>query len=157
MVVSIESHKSRIDAAFDRVDRLPPEELRLRADFAAHLTVLVYGYWEQSVQQLLMKYVRDKSAPPVARYVNRRLERTRSMKYNNLVGLLDDFDPRWRIALERRIKERGRRAVDTVTNNRHRIAHGQWISITLAVIEREYEQIKRVVDSLAALLDDNDI
>ena len=157
MVVSIQSHKSRVDAAFDRVDRLPQDELRLRSDFAEYLTVLVYGLLEQSVQQLLMKYVRDRSAPPVARYTNRRIERSRSMKYNNLVELLDSFDPQWRIEFERVIDERSRRAIDTVTNNRHQIAHGRWTGMTVVVIEHEYEQIKGVIDNLTVLLDGTDV
>lgn len=152
MVITIKRHKSRIDAAFDRVDRLPPDELRLRSHFAEYLTVLVYGYLEQSVKRLLMTYVDDKAAPPVARYTNRRLERTRSMKYNNLIELLTDFDPQWRIEFENVIKERSRRAIDTVTNNRHRIAHGQSTSMTVVAIKREYEQIKKVIDNLTDLL-----
>lgn len=125
----------------------------MRSDFAEYLTVLVYGYLEQSVQQLLMQYVRDKSSPPVVRYTNRRLERSRSMKYNNLVGLLDEFEPQWRIEFEHMVDERSRRAIDTVTNNRHRIAHGRWTSMTVVVIRDEYRQIKGVIDNLTLLLD----
>lgn len=151
--VNISRHRSRVDAAFNRVSDIPQAEIRLRSDFAEYLTVLVYGYLEQSVQQLLMQYVRDRSSRPVARYTNRRLERSRSMKYNNLVSLLGDFDPQWRTEFEYIIDERSRRAIDTVTNNRHQIAHGGWTSMTVVVIRHEYEQIKGVIDDLAVLLD----
>ncbi len=153
ILVNIESHRSRVDAAFDRVRTLPQGHLRLYSDFTAYLTVLVYGYLEQSVQQLLMDYVRYNSAPAVSRYTNRRLERSRSMKYNNLVALLGSFDPQWRIDFENMIDERSRSAIDTVTNNRHQIAHGRWTGITIVAIKREYEQIKNAINMLIVLLD----
>ena len=145
--------RQKLDAAFDRANGLPAEDLELRADFARYLTVLVYGYLEQSVLDLLQAYVNRKAAPPVARYVQRRLERGRNLKVNQLLELLGAFDSEWRIRCEGILDDRSRLAIDTVTNNRNQIAHGEWVGATLLSVSNGYVRIRQVVERLPDVLE----
>lgn len=146
------SREQRLDAAFTRINSLPSDNFELRADFARYLTVLVYGYLEQSVQQLLITYIAQSSPPPVARYAESQLERRRNIKANTLLQLLEEFDIEWRNACEDKLDERRRTAIDTVTNNRNQIAHGKSVGITFATINRDYQEIKQTVQDLRELL-----
>lgn len=114
---------------------------------------MVYGYLEQSVLDLLQAYVNRKAAPPVARYVQRRLERGRNLKVNQLLDLLGAFDSEWRKRCEDILDERSRLAIDTVTNNRNQIAHGEWVGTTLVSVNSGYVTIRQVVERLPGVLE----
>ena len=150
--LELKQHRSRLDAVFERVNHLPEDDLSLRSDFAAYLTVLIYGFLEQSVRLLIMTYVSNASSQPVAAYVDRRLAYGRSMKYSNLLDLLGDFDQRWRDDYDTLMEERSKNAITTVTNNRNRIAHGNWTTTTIAVAQDNYQQIKTSIEKLGTIL-----
>ena len=75
------------------------------------------------------------------------------MKYGNLLELLGEFDPRWKSRFEQLMDNSSRLAIDTVTNNRHQIAHGRWTNRTIAVTKSDYDRIKGAIETLAAILD----
>ncbi len=142
----------RLEAAFERVRDLPSDDFELQADFARYLTVLVYGYMEQSVQGLLATYITQRTSPPVARYAQRQLQRGRNLKAEALLKLLGEFDRKWRNQCEETLDGRSRDAINTVANNRNLISHGHWVGTTIAGISRDYRRIKQVMQSLANTL-----
>lgn len=62
--------KSQLDAAFDRAKRLAyVADLETQADFARYLCVLVSGYLEKSISELVLEHARQCGGPTMQRFV----------------------------------------------------------------------------------------
>ena len=60
----------------------------VQADYARYLCVLVTGFLEQTVVQILVDYVDSLGNKSLARYVSKTLERPGSMKANRIRELV---------------------------------------------------------------------
>lgn len=145
--------RSRLDAAFARVSDVGVDALEARADFARYLCVLVSGYLEKAVSELLFDYCRQQAGPRIQRYVRHRLERFQNPSKGNISALLDSFDPRWSRELDAYIVDERAAALGSIVNERHRIAHGENSTISYARVQEYRAQIDDVVDFISDLVD----
>lgn len=74
------------------------------------------------------------------------------MSSQALIELLGDFDSEWSSRCASMLEDGRRAAINTVTSNRNRIAHGEWVGATLASVSNDYHIIKQVVDRLPSVL-----
>ena len=144
--------KQRLDATFKRLGGVG-EDLELQSDFARYLCVLVSGYLEKAVSELVVEHARRTGAPSLQRFVDQRTRRFTNAKSQKLYNLLGDFDPEWRALLETHIAGELKDAVDGVIDLRNNIAHGQSVTITYARISDYYSRVQRVIDYIADLCD----
>jgi len=143
--------EQHIDAVFERASTLrDPEYL---SDYAKHLCVLVSGFLEQAIIELILEYVRQRSAPTVQRYVESRLRRFTSANRKKVIELLACLDESWRNDLENYIVDERRAAIDSVVTLRHAISHGRHaiITVTMVQMSRYYIKIKETIDHIADL------
>jgi hypothetical protein len=91
--------RQQLDATFARLIA-SKVEAEVRSDHARYLCVLVSGFLEQAVVELLLEYVRKTSAPAVQRHVERRLDRFMNANSGRLLELLGSFDPDWQTELK---------------------------------------------------------
>lgn len=144
----VERLRQRLEATFDRAKSLSTET-EIASDFARHLCVLLSGFLEQAVKELLLEYVRHKSDPRVQKHVERGLQRFANPKVEKLLQVFGSFDKTWRQDLEVYLVDERRDAVNGVVDQRNKIAHGDYTGITLSGARDYYGQIKKVVDHLA--------
>lgn len=142
--------RQQLDATFRRVSGLAPDP-ELLSDFARYLCVLVSGYLEQSVIELVMEHVRVNSRPSVQRHVNTRLRRFTTANAERIVQLMGSFDPDWQRDLEKFLVDEHKDAVDGIVALRHAIAHGRAGGVTFIRVKDYYQRIKDVVDHIADL------
>lgn len=154
----VDRQRRRLDAAFGRASglRAKPEilaEPEILADFARYLCVLVSGFLEQSVIELLLEHVRTHSGPTVLRHVERRLRRFTTATAKNVAELVGGFDPDWRRDLEAFLVDERKAALDSIVNLRQNVSHGRpgATSITLAGVRSYYDTVKKVVEHIADL------
>jgi RiboL-PSP-HEPN len=149
----VASLKSRLDATFARVNRIDVDELELRSDFARYLCVLVCGYLERAIVELLLHHTSIHADTAVAGYVGWRLtagfQNPSSDKIKRTLGA---FEPRWRDDLETYIVDERAAAIGSVLWLRNRIAHGEWSDITYVRIKDYYAHIQDVVEHVADLV-----
>lgn len=145
--------RARLDAAFARIAHIDEDALEARADFARYLCVLVSGYLEKAVTELLFEHCRSQAAPRVQRYVRRGLDRFQNPSKGNILTLVKQFDDAWHSDLELFIVDKRAAAVGSVVNERHRIAHGENSTISYARVAEYREAIDEVIDHLADLVD----
>ncbi len=149
----VASLKARLNATFARVDRVELDDLELRSDFARYLCVLVCGYLERAVVELLLHYTRTHANAGVTGYVGLRL---RTGFQNPSAGRIKEtvgaFNPAWADDLEVFIVDERLAAIASVLAQRNRIAHGEWSDITYSWIEGYYAHIQDVIDHLADLI-----
>lgn len=118
----------KLDATFQRAAGIQGD-LELLADFARYLCVLVSGFLEQSVRELVLEHTRKKASPTVQRYVESRLRRFTNAKAQRLIDLVGSFDTDWRRDLEDYLVDERKAAVDSVIDLRNTISPltgGMW-------------------------------
>jgi len=146
----VERQKQKLDATFRRVSGTGGDA-ELSSDFARYLCILVAGFLEQAIVELLLDYVRVHSHPSVLRHVEGRLRQWTSAKVQRMIDLLGGFDPVWRRDLEGFLVDEHKDAVNSVVDLRHTFAHGQSAGVTTARVQRYYDRVKEVVDHIADL------
>src|SRR4051794_37603923 len=67
----------------------------LTAHYSRYLCVLVSGYAEQSVKELVAHYCRKRSSEQVQRYVGSQLKKVRNIDLEKLKQLVQLFDTEW--------------------------------------------------------------
>ena len=126
-------------------------EAELLSDFARYLCILVSGFLEQAVIELVLEYVRTHSQPSIHRHIDQRLRRFTNAKTQRLLELLGSFDSDWRQDLEKFIVDEYKDAVDGIVDLRNTISHGRFAGITFIRVQNYYARIKDVVDHIADL------
>jgi hypothetical protein len=142
----------RLDATFARVKGIE-SDAELQSDFARYLVILVSGFLETAVSELLLAHARQTGAPSFQRFVESRTRHFANANCQRLQALLGSFDPDWRVSLDRFLSDELRDAVDSVVNLRNTIAHGGSVGITYQRISDYYKRIKKVIDYIADVCD----
>lgn len=146
----VHSEKQKLEQTFKRANQIK-ENLELSADFARYLCVLVSGFLEQAVIEILQEHARLQSSPSVQKYVGGKLQRFTTANAQNVTDLLGSFDPDWHTDLKAFLVGEHKDAVDSVVNIRHAVAHGRFVGVTLVSAIRYYERVAEVVDHIVDL------
>ena len=142
--------KQRLDETFKRAAGVGGDA-ELSSDFARYLCVLVSGFLEQAIIELLLEYVKLRSSESIHRHLGPRLRHFTTAKAGNIINLLGSFDLNWQKDLESFLVDERKDAVDSVVNLRQTISHGRFTGVTMASVQRYYVSVKEVVDHIADL------
>jgi hypothetical protein len=113
--------------------------------------VLVSGYLEKSVAELVLDHARRSGGPTLQRFVERKTRRFANANSRRLLDLLGSFHPDWRRDLEAFMADDVKDAVDSVVSLRHTIAHGGTVGVTYQRIGEYYSRVKKVVGKVSLL------
>lgn len=149
----VSAAEARLDSTFERVRAVPFENGELRSDCARYLCVLVSGYLETAVVDLIIAYASAVSHPRTARLVERKLTRTTNLKAEPLAQLIGALDSDWEAGLREYLGDERKASLDSLVSLRHEIAHGNPTGVTLVTVTTYYGAIKETVDYLSQLLD----
>jgi hypothetical protein len=136
--------QKRLDSLFDKVGKIQGDE-ELVAHLAKYLCVLVSGYLETAVRDILSNYAQKKSHKYVASYVSKQLGRFKSPSMENIVTLVGFFSQDWKENLEESVEDELKDGINSIVANRHCIAHGIDVSITYGRISDYYKKALRVI------------
>ncbi|MBI5604278.1 MAG: hypothetical protein HY879_13095 [Deltaproteobacteria bacterium] len=115
------------------------------AHWAKYVCVLTSGFVENSMRMILQDYVKRHANSPVVNFVDKRIEGLTNLNDDKIAQLLGSFNPNWREKyLQTRTSEQ-KDAIDSVVANRHLIAHGRSVGITLSRMKNFYNEIVRAV------------
>jgi hypothetical protein len=142
---AIHSHQQRIEAVFARSVALT-QDAELLADHAKYLCVLVSGFIEKSLSEIVLEHARRTGAPSLQRFVEANTSRFTSAKAEKVLQLLAIFDPDWRRQIESTLVDKNKDAFDSVVSLRHQIAHGSSVGITFVRIKDYFESIVDVIE-----------
>jgi hypothetical protein len=146
----VQREKQRLDATFKRASGAQ-DDPELLSDFARYLCVLVSGFLEQAVIEVLIEYVRLRSHEPIQRHVGQRLRRFTTANAKNITDLLGTFNLDWQNDLESYLVDERKDAIDSVVNLRQIVSHGRFAGVTMMSVQRYYDRVKEVVDHIADL------
>jgi len=142
--VEITRQRQRLDDLFQKAKNLPDPETQ--SHWSRYLCVLVSGFLENSVRITYTEYARSRSDPSVADFVESRLRQFQNPKMGTIVDLAGGFSQEWRKRLESDTKGRLGESVNSIVDNRHKIAHGESVGLTLHTLKQYYEDALKVVD-----------
>ena len=142
--IKVVSYKQRLDNLFDQVKEFT-DTPELQAQWSRYLCILVAGFIEKSLQEILYKYSSDKAASNVADYVYSRLRRFTNPNMEDILALLGAFQPEWRLKTEIIAEGEMKDAVDSVMALRNPIAHGENTGISYVTIKEYYKSILQLI------------
>jgi hypothetical protein len=145
----VHGDKQRLDEVFKRASAVA--DMELSADLARYLCVLVSGFLEQAVIEILSEHTRRRSDPSVQKYVGSKLYRFTTANSQNLSDLVGSFDADWHNDLKAFLIGEHKDSVDSVVNIRQAVSHGRYVGVTMAQAKRHYLRVKEVVDHIADL------
>jgi hypothetical protein len=139
--------RSRLDSAFGRMATLPPDP-EILADYSKYLCVLVSGFIEQSLFEIMLEYARRNGGAGLQRYVEGQMRRVANTKTQRILDVAGSFDPEFRSALEVFMVDERKDAIDSVVDLRNNIAHGRPVGVTPVRIKNYYDRVTEVVDHM---------
>jgi hypothetical protein len=143
--------RSQLDATFKRARSLQEADLETQADFARYLCILVSGFLEQSVAELVLEHARKNGGPTLQRHVEHNTRRFTNANAQKLKELMGSFSPDWRLKLDSFLVDEFKDAVDSVVSLRNLIAHGGSAGVTYSRILDYYRRVQSVVDEIAGI------
>jgi hypothetical protein len=142
--------KMVLDASFKRINEIG-DDLEVKSDLARYLCVLVSGYVEKAVTEIILEHARTRAQPSILRFVESRARRQTNLNAERLLQWLGAFDPEWRRDLEGFVVDEKKDALDSIIALRHRIAHGGSVGVTLVRVRGYYESVQLVIDHIINL------
>lgn len=142
--------KQKLDSTFSRVNSLG-DNLELRSDFAKYLCILVSGYLEKSLVEIVQDHARGCGAPTLQRFVEQQTKRFTNANSHKILELLGSFNQDWRNQIDQFLKDDLKDAVDSIVALRNAIAHGNSVGLTYQRISDYYGRVQTVIEKIADL------
>lgn len=150
---NLDRYSKRLEDCFARVSKAQIET-ELRSDLSCYLCVLVSGYLENALFEIVVDYSNSKSAPQIARYIEKSLDRWTNPTCDKITSLFAMFKPEWKIVLESYLVDEMKDHINSLVGLRHAIAHGETASVTFSRIQAYYETVKKVVGKITSMVAD---
>ena len=128
------SQLDSLESLLDRTDDATAGNIELIGHWGSYLCILTAGFLENALREVYSAFASRASSPQVARFAAARLERISNPKAGRFVETARSFDPGWATDLEAFLDAEGsrrRNAIDSIMNNRNRIAHGEGTQVSV--------------------------
>lgn len=103
----------------------PGLESELQAHWAKYTCVLISGYLEQAIKEILLEHVATNSQSKVKRYVEKSWPRSKNMEAEAISKILGQFDDSWGEKFADWVKQdEHKKEINEIIKWRNDIAHG---------------------------------
>jgi len=153
-VREVELRRRRIAAVFERAQRVggAGDPTEFQADYARYLCVLISGFVERALAEIILAYAQTKAAQPLRAYLEATLRRLANVDKERLLMLIGSLDARWREELELFVVDQRQAALNSVVGLRNDIAHGGGGSLSLGQVSKYWVSIQEIVDKVEELI-----
>jgi hypothetical protein len=149
--IFLDRHRKKIAYLLKTVPIDASGSLEVQSHWARYACVVISGYVESSVQEILRVYTEERCPRQVLNYTSSQLKFFQSASSENLIRLIGAFDRQWETDLTTFLTEERRAAINSVIGNRHRIAHGLDVGVTVHQLAEWYPKVNEVVDFIFGL------
>ena len=151
-------YRARIQSLIER----PPisgggvgSELEVQAHWAKYTCVLISGFIEQAIKEIILEHASATAAPRIRRYVEGTWPSSRNMKCDAISEILINFDETWSRKFSFWIGEGERKKeINEIIKWRNDIAHGKEANtnnVTIGSVRTKFEIACELVDFLESL------
>lgn len=137
--------RQRLDATFDRVGTIDPKAPELQSDFAKYLCVLVSGYIERAIVEIVQEHARRNGSPTLQKFLEANTNKIANLNPQRIIDFLGSFSKELRREIEKFLSEDQREAINTIVSNRHLIAHGRESGISYSEVRNHYEKSQNLI------------
>ena len=145
-MLAIHQQKQRLDELFKAASNL--SDIEMQSHWSRYLCVLVSGFLENSVELCLSEYTRRVTNAAVSNFVSAKLRGFQNPKMHSILELFGSFNPEWRAQLEAIVQDQLSDSVNSIVGNRHKIAHGESVSLSMTSLAAYYKDAVTVIDLL---------
>jgi hypothetical protein len=147
----IDRHRKKLTYLLKNVPVDPTGSLEIQAHWARYTCIVMSGYIEDAVKGLFSAYTAERAPTKVFNYVSSQLKYFQTADTDSLGALVSKFDKAWMDSFNTFLTDERKSAVNSVVGNRHRIAHGLDVSVTMSQLGEWYPKVNEVIDHIAFL------
>lgn len=133
-----------------QVSGSPSSEFEVKAHWAKYVCVLVSGYLEQALKEILLEHAASNSQSRIIRYVTETWPNSKNMKCDNIDEILRQFDLGWSDKFQEWISSQERKKeVNEIIAWRNNIAHGKEAStnnVTINSVSTKFKVACELID-----------
>ena len=128
-----------------------------QAQWAKYVCVLVSGFIEQAMKEILISYSSRKSAPAVHRYIEKTWPSSKNMNVGAIAEILGKFDQSWEVSfldwLNASIERKA--TINNIITWRNNIAHGNesnTTGVTMSSVKNGFSCACKLVEFVEELV-----
>ena len=140
-----QTYRDRLDSLFRQIPA-PTDNLYLHSHLVKFACVLVCGYIEVSLRDILQEYTQTRASNEVSSYVTRQLERFQNPKMEGIIQLVGAFSQDWADSLRTETRDQLKDHIDSLVANRNQIAHGKDVGLSHVRLNEYYQSALRVIE-----------
>lgn len=133
-------------------------EFEVQAHWAKYTCVLISGFIEQSVKEILLEHASATSAPRIRKYVEGTWPNSKNMRCDAIREIIDHLDVGWSSSFDVWVGENERKKeINEIIKWRNDIAHGKESNtnnVTLGSVLTKFRIACELVDFIEALPQD---
>lgn len=138
------SYRARLDGLAEKTPAEPDEQ----ADWAKYLSVLVSGYLEQALKEILLEFADQHDANRLQNYIEATWPESRNMKTANIREILNHFDQGWGASFDQWIEQgdQYKSEINSLIASRNDIAHGKEANTTNVTLRSTRNRLRIVLE-----------
>lgn len=148
----IDSRVREIEQLFEKVNSGDPKDEQLRTQMAQYFCIRVSALVELALKEYLKANIAGAAPKHIQTFVISKTKNITNLKFNKLKTSLESFSPEWGQQLEENLTDEERDALDSLVNERNKIAHGNPTNITLRQVENYFNAVKSILSKLKVIL-----
>lgn len=140
-------------ARLEELARKTPEEPEEQADWAKYLSVLVSGYLEQALKEILLEFAGRHDANRLQQYIAGTWPESRNMKTANIKEILNHFDQGWATRFDEWIAagDQYKSELNSLIASRNDIAHGKEANTTNVTLRSTRNRLRIALELVGFL------
>lgn len=152
MNIKVQQNIKEIDSAFSLAENQNDDEVK--SHLANLLCIRISGLIENYLKTKVSDYSDKKVPKQITRFLSIRFADITNLKTTKLHDILGQFSLQWQSDFEEIIQNKGqlKSSLDSLITNRHNIAHGQRVSLTLRTVRQYYEDVKEFINKLDKII-----
>ena len=128
----------------------------IQTHWAKYNCVLISGFMEQAVKEMLLEYASNNASPRIIKYVEGTWPESKNMKCDAIREILRNFDSNWEKNFENWLESNERKKeINEIISWRNAVAHGQEANarnVSLASVTQKFRIACDLVDFIDKLL-----
>ena len=153
--------RKRLDSMFTNIPEVKDDSIQgttyLHSVWSKHLCVLVSGYLEQSMKELVFEFCDSAASPHVYRYVEKTWPKSKNMRWEQVTKVISNLNEEWGHNVNAWFENNDSRKseLNSLIQWRNDISHGKDANtnhLSIPKVQKHYQTIKLLVDHLEELL-----
>lgn len=125
----------------------------IKSNLSRYLCILISGYIEKNFIHMLVKYFSVRNSPKIVRFITQTHKHTTNLKMKKIEDILSSFDTNWTTKLKDCQKyDEYAGAINSILDNRHKIAHGENTTVTVKSLRDWFEKINDFFEEINKII-----